>query len=193
MSTESQARDSAYEEFKQDIESLNVRVDTLTDSIDRIEKTVQRMYVRVNVMTDSTVAGATDTGVTHTETTDAEAADTGTAMSEGEQQVEAILTTQSDTGEDLRGISAKQKSTPVKERGPWVINLASFPTKAAADRFAESAQSKGIQTEQTRVIVKGKEYWRIQLTNFPTAKEARSYAGSVKEKLGLKEIWISRR
>ena len=178
-----QVRDTADAAFKQDIESLNVQVNTLTNAIERIEGKIQRMHVRLNTITNTIVARASDTG----------AADTGTATSKGEQQIAAISTKQLDAVDNTDGISAKQKPEIVKQRGLWVINLASFPTKTAADRFALSAEGKGVPVEQKQVTVKGKEYWRVQATDFPTAKEARSYADTITDKLGLKGVWVSKR
>jgi len=90
---------------------------------------------------------------------------------------------------------ASKQPIPVNmpENAPWVINLTSSPSQADANRFAEKAQTRGIETQQQQVTVKGKRYWRVQTTGFSTADEAHSYAGIVKEKLGLGDIWITRR
>lgn len=84
---------------------------------------------------------------------------------------------------------------PVKQpaEGPWVINLASSPSQADAERFAAKARSRGIETRQQQVSVKGKHYWRVQTTGFSTAAEAQTYAGTVRETLGLKDVWITTR
>jgi cell division septation protein DedD len=84
---------------------------------------------------------------------------------------------------------------PVKQpaEGHWVINLASSPSQADAERFAAKARSRGIETRQQQVSVKGKHYWRVQTTGFSTAAEAQTYAGTVRETLGLKDVWITTR
>ena len=74
--------------------------------------------------------------------------------------------------------------------GPWVINLSSSPDKAAADRFTTRARSKGIPVELVKAEVKGRDFWRVQLTGFVSKDAASTYAGPVKEKLGLKDVWI---
>ena len=89
-------------------------------------------------------------------------------------------------------VSSKQPDKHTGE-GPWVINLASSPSQADADRFAAKVQSTGIETQQQQVTVKGRQYWRVQTTGFTTTDEARAYAGTVREKLGLQDVWISRR
>ncbi|MEN8133488.1 MAG: SPOR domain-containing protein [Pseudomonadota bacterium] len=90
-------------------------------------------------------------------------------------------------------VTKKQPAVSVDKDGPWVINLASSPSKADADRLAEKARSRDIQTEQQQVTVKGKQYWRVQIIGFSTAEEARAYGDTAKEKLGLKDIWIMKR
>ena len=79
------------------------------------------------------------------------------------------------------------------QQGQWVVNLASSPSQADANRFAAMARSRGIETQQQQVTVKGKDYWRVQTTGFPTAAEAQTYAGTVREKLELPNVWITRR
>jgi hypothetical protein len=76
------------------------------------------------------------------------------------------------------------------KRGPWVINLLSSPRKSDADRFADNARKQGIPVEQGTVSLKGREFYRVQLTGFLTQKQAEESARPVKDKLGLKNVWI---
>jgi len=76
--------------------------------------------------------------------------------------------------------------------GPWIINLLSSINKRDTDRLAELAAVHGVPVVQNRAIVKGKEYWRLQITGFRNATEAKNYAIPVKNKLGIKDIWIFR-
>ena len=88
----------------------------------------------------------------------------------------------------------EKQSAPGKGKGGrWVINLISTPSKAYADSFGAKAWSKGIHTEQQQAVVKGKPYWRVRITGFTSAQEARAYAGTARERLGLKEVWITTR
>ena len=93
------------------------------------------------------------------------------------------------------GPSVSKHQTPVNEpkAGPWIINLTSSSSQAVADRFAANAQSRGIETRQQQVTVKGKHYWRVQTTGFSSAAEAKTKASQIKEKLGLKDVWIVHR
>jgi len=76
------------------------------------------------------------------------------------------------------------------KRGPWVINLLSSPRKSDADRFADNARKQGIPVEQGTIRLKGREFYRVQLTGFLTQKQAEESARPVKDKLGLKDVWI---
>jgi hypothetical protein len=78
------------------------------------------------------------------------------------------------------------------DSGPWIINLLSSRKKLDTDRLARVAESHGIPVVQSRAIVKGKEYWRLQVTGFSSASEAKKYAIPVKQKLGIKDVWIFR-
>lgn len=87
----------------------------------------------------------------------------------------------------------KQPAASVPQNGPWTINLISSPDKAYADRFSDTAKSKGIRTELQKIEVKGTPYWRVQVTGFATQGEAKATADTVKDKLGLTDIWIMKR
>jgi|GEM_PF-3164755 len=76
---------------------------------------------------------------------------------------------------------------------PWVINLTSSPSKADAERFAAKAKSRNIATAMQQVTVKGTQYWRVQITGFASREEAKVYARTAREKLGLKDVWITKR
>jgi cell division septation protein DedD len=74
----------------------------------------------------------------------------------------------------------------------WFINIASLRIKDEADRIVERVRKKGIVAAQKHVLVNGKKYWRVSVRGFPTSAEAKSYATMVKDKLGLKEVWIGK-
>jgi len=90
-------------------------------------------------------------------------------------------------------VTAAPAATEISDQGAWVINLASLDNQAAADRFSARAQAKGIPVQQQVVSLKGKQHWRIRVTGFASLAEARNNAGPIKEKLGLKNVWISQR
>jgi hypothetical protein len=73
----------------------------------------------------------------------------------------------------------------------WVINLASFPDQAAADRFMQEAADKGIETDKRRVTIKGREFWRAQVTGFPSSADAIADSAGIKQALGLQDVWIA--
>ena len=93
------------------------------------------------------------------------------------------------------GAPASKHQNPVNEPrvGPWVINLTSSPSESDAHRFAANAQSRGIETRLQQVMVRGRYYWRVQTAGFSTAAEAQDYGATVKEVLGLQDVWIMQR
>jgi hypothetical protein len=86
----------------------------------------------------------------------------------------------------------KPAATAGAAAGAWVINLTSSPDKADADRFAARARTKDIPAKLVKAEVNGRDYWRVQLTGFASQDAARDYSGAVREKLGLKDVWIFR-
>jgi hypothetical protein len=100
------------------------------------------------------------------------------------------------TGDDKSGTGNEGEKTGVTTStgsGPWIINLLSSRSKRDTDRLAGVAATHGIPVVQSRAIVKGKEYWRLQVTGFKNASEAKNYALPVKQKLGIKDVWIFRK
>jgi cell division septation protein DedD len=89
--------------------------------------------------------------------------------------------------------NVEQTQDADKESGPWEINVASLLHKADAERFVGKAKSRGVDAGLYQVTVKGKKYWRVHVTGFHTAAEAKSNADVIKERLGLKEVWVAKR
>jgi len=172
-----QTRVPRNEELTKGLEFINARMQELSESVARLEEKILNMHALVDSVTASVApeAGESSAAVT-------------TDVEQG-----ATLVTKESAMATFEVSPDVQVPAAAKGKGTWVVNLASLPSKDAADHFSARAQSRGVQVEQRRVTVQGKEYWRIQLTKFPTAKEARSYADLAKEKLGLKEVWIRQR
>ena len=84
------------------------------------------------------------------------------------------------------------KSNDEIDKGSWCINIASLTNRDKANKFIEYAKTKGIDAKQAHVTVKGKNYWRVSVKGFLTLDEAESYAILVKDRLGLKEVWVSK-
>jgi hypothetical protein len=88
---------------------------------------------------------------------------------------------------------AAEAGAPAPAQGPWLINLASSSSEAAAEQFVTRAAAQGIRVEPSRATVNGREVWRLQITGFATREEARSYGAIASRKLGLKDVWVYRR
>ena len=103
----------------------------------------------------------------------------------------ATLDTDNVEGGQLSAREDSHTAASADNEGKWIINLASLSKKVNADRFIEMAQSKDIETKQQQVTVEGKQYWRVRIVGFSTFGEAKDYAVIAKEKLGLKDVWIT--
>jgi hypothetical protein len=188
-------------ELSDKLDYLNTRAHMLTDFIADLEVTLTGLKVTVGSIGDCRPQLATDTkaleiAAVTTQAGDADtpapvaAADTGDAAGSGPAADD------DDRQSEEKIVQPAVASAPVipepAARGPWLINLASLDNQPAADRFSTRARTRGIPVEQQVVTVKGQQRWRIQVTGFASADEARINAGSIKEKLGLKNIWITR-
>lgn len=89
--------------------------------------------------------------------------------------------------------AAPSNLTTAVKQGPWVINLLSSTDKGYVERYAERARSRDVAVEVNSADVKGRTYWRMQITGFSSASAARAEAGGIREKLGIKDVWIFRR
>ena len=134
---------------------------------------------------DSTLPGASATLAQNADTGQKAAQLNGELAVASAASTTAQLKTQTPASSTPSAIGPKQEG--------WVVNLSSSPNQADAERFAAKAKAMGIETRQQQVTIKGKQYWRVQTVSFPTAAEAKGYAGTVREKLGLQHVWITRR
>ena len=119
---------------------------------------------------------------------EAAAAPSAGLSSEEETTADLIVEPAELPGQDVAAVYAD--SQDAEKRGPWVVNLMSSPRKSDADRFADKARKQGIPVEQVTIRLKGREFFRVQLTGFLTQKQAEESARPVKDKLGLKDVWI---
>jgi hypothetical protein len=77
--------------------------------------------------------------------------------------------------------------------GGWVINIASYASESIAARKLAEFRKKGISAEQAVATVNGKTIYRVRVAGFDTRNSAKSRAETIRQQLGLKETWITRR
>ena len=200
---------TAVEGMDMKIAALADRVDSLTESITKLETKL----ISAHLTTDAIItAKATLPSLTNT---------TQQTIAKAEHTLETIPPSESDNTDketivakaprlSSSGTTSESPVTPATKEhqpplsndgpdikmsmdGPWVINLVSTSRKADADRLTKKALSKDIPTEQQQITVKGTQYWRVQITGFQTAENAKAYAETAKELLGLKDAWIMKR
>ena len=68
----------------------------------------------------------------------------------------------------------------------------SVTSKADAERLLKGFKTKGVIAEIQPKTISGKQWYRIQVRGFDTKREAKGYAASVKAKLGLASVWVTR-
>jgi len=107
-------------------------------------------------------------------------------------EVEAALTPPAPTG---TAASEVDRGNPPASagNGDWTINLASYASESIATRKLADFKRKGVSAEQTVATVNGKTIYRVCITGFDTRKSAVERAETVRDQLGLKETWITRR
>ena len=107
-----------------------------------------------------------------------------TASAEGTTPI--IDRTDSATGTTQR---IESSEAPAHD-GPWVINLLSSRDRAYVEQFSKKSDAARYSAVLNSAMVKGKQYWRLQITGFDSAAAARKRAETVKQELGIKDVWI---
>ncbi len=194
-----------------DTEGLREDIDLLTEQVQMLTTSVSDLKIKVVRMSAATNSGTTLGNVLASDVSLEQGAVSGIAT-----QIETLpaptagIPNGSDTGgkdTDKSGdtinspLVATNRITPtapgtqtqetITNKGPWVINLASFLNKADAENFMENAESKGVTAGLYQVTVNGKFYWRVRVSGFATAAEAKTKTSLIKEKLGLKGVWVT--
>jgi cell division septation protein DedD len=194
-----------------DTEGLREDIDLLTEQVQMLTTSVSDLKIKLLRINAATNSGTTLGNVLASDVSLKQGAVSGIAT-----QIETLpapaagMPSGSDTGgKDTdksgdainRSLVAKNKITPtapgiqaqetITNNGPWVINLASFLNKADAENFIENAESRGVTAGLYQVTVNGKIYWRVRVSGFATAAEAKTKTSLIKEKLGLKDVWVT--
>jgi len=101
---------------------------------------------------------------------------------------------EADTVTDTQRAGETGEAKPqTQAEGPWVINLLSSRDKAYVEQFSRKSGAKEVNAELNSAMVNGRQYWRLQITGFESAARAREHARTVKQQLGIKEVWIFKR
>lgn len=194
-----------------DTEGLRADIDLLTEQVQILTTSVSELEIKLLRINTATNSGATPGNMLASDVSLKQGAVSGIATQIETLPVPAAgIPDGSDTGgkdTDKSGdapnssLVALNKITPaapgiqtqetITNNGPWVINLASFLNKADAENFLENAESRGVTAGLYPVTVNGKIYWRVRVPGFATAAEAKTKTSLIKEKLGLKDVWIT--
>ena len=89
------------------------------------------------------------------------------------------------------GQDVKEKAQ-TGQRGDWSINLASYTKQSTAEEMRGRFLEKGVTADQVVATVNGKTYFRLRVTGFASRRAALKQSALIKEKLGLKDAWITK-
>jgi DedD protein len=85
------------------------------------------------------------------------------------------------------------KTAPGTVKGNWVINIASYTNENIARRKLTQMQQQGVDVELVTARVNGKTIYRARVFGFASRRDASAASTEIKSKLGLEEIWITKR
>jgi len=193
-------------EMKEELIHLTEQVQMLTATVADLQTILLENHVKSNTLADlgkavepdgsHLQAKATDT-VTQLEALPPPAAGLENEYTpeakQANKSVDITRGTLTASIQQATGADERKPQDTTKESGPWVINLVSLPHKIDVERFLEKAESRGVDADLYQVTVKGKTYWRVHVSGFASSTEAKSHADMIKEKLGLKDVWVAKR
>jgi len=81
----------------------------------------------------------------------------------------------------------------VNNGGEWSINLASYLRDSTAEKMRQQFLDKGVATDMVTATVKGRTYYRLRVTGIENRDMALMQSTIIKEKLGLDEVWITKK
>ena len=88
---------------------------------------------------------------------------------------------------------AKTSAAPGTSSGPWVVNLTSLSDIHAAKAEVSRLRRMGIAAERIAVRAGGRTWQRIRVTGFASRKDAEQASRALSRRLGLTDVWVSRR
>lgn len=95
------------------------------------------------------------------------------------------------TPEAAASVAAKPAVGSAK--GNWAINIASYTNERIARRELAKMQQQGVDVELVTAEVNGKTIYRARVFGFANRRAATAASTEIKSKLGLEEIWITKR
>jgi len=81
----------------------------------------------------------------------------------------------------------------VTAQGNWAINIASYTNARIARRELAKMQRQGVDVELVTAEVNGKTIYRARVFGFASRRAATAASTGIQSKLGLEEIWITKR
>ncbi|GAB4357752.1 MAG: hypothetical protein Kow0060_11310 [Methylohalobius crimeensis] len=88
--------------------------------------------------------------------------------------------------------SAEAAADGGSSRQGWYIVLASFNSRAAAEKLRRNYAGRGVHAEIQSATVQGKPWYRLRVGPFTDQKKASDRGEDLRGKLGLNSVWLSR-
>jgi len=122
-------------------------------------------------------------------------------MSTGEEAEKTTAVTQADKptvrditpATEITNTKTSQKSPAQTKAGGWVINLSSHTKESLATKELNRLKRLGLDAEMHSAMIKNRTWYRIQITGFASKEEASAQLNDVRQKSGLRDIWIGKK
>lgn len=94
---------------------------------------------------------------------------------------------------DNSGVPKANGANRQNAANSWSVNLVAGDNKTAIEKLQAKFKQQAVPAERQTVHIDGKAWYRLRVTGFASRREADDYALRVKSKLGLEDVWVSRR
>lgn len=169
-----------------EIRQLTDRIDTLAQSVDRLERT-REVATKPATRSRPAKIASLQKPPAPVKSTRPEKVQTSPAEKPVKTVQKAATRQRSDSGSRADKAGARNKSS-----GPWVVNLMSLNDRKVAQQQQARFSRKGVDTVIVPAKVKGKQWYRVRVVGFKTRKQAKKYADSVQTRLSLAGTWVTR-
>ena len=115
-----------------------------------------------------------------------------TDVSQMEQSVQSIAAVTSELSAEPVLQEPIVEDVIAKAQNIWSINLMSYYNKPPRASELEFLKVAGIPYKVEKVIVNGEDWYRVLVSKSSEYRVAKEYAETLKKRLGIKKIWISK-
>jgi len=112
---------------------------------------------------------------------------------ENDEFAESLQSGYSEPSEQFRLPAAEVSAyaTAGIDNNTWIVHLSAYYGKPPPDIELEYLRDAAIPYEVVEVILSGKVWYRVLVSGFMEYGDAKEYAEKMKNRFGIKKIWIS--